>query len=286
MPIEVINLAYRYDRKQGGAVDALKGVSFRVEDGEWIGIMGRTGCGKSTLIQLLAGLLVPSEGKILIDRENINRPGYDRSILRKTVGIVFQYPEYQLFETTVERDVAFSLKHSGLSRQKIAEQVRWALEAVGFSYEEIRKKSPMSLSGGEKRRVAIAGVLAVRPRILIFDEPLAGLDPAGREDFLELAARMNREGATILMVSHNADLLCEYAGRLLVLEDGRLAADKTPKEVFCSSESAAALNIGPCQVQYIAQCLYDRGLLPSPAITKRQVLEDQIRKALKKGGNI
>lgn len=286
MPIEVINAAYRYNRNQRDEVSALKGVSFRVEDGEWIGIMGRTGCGKSTLIQLLAGLLVPSEGKILIDREDINKPGYDRSILRKTVGIVFQYPEYQLFETTVERDVAFSLKHSGLGRREIAQRVRWALEAVGFSYEEIRKKSPMSLSGGEKRRAAIAGVLAARPRILIFDEPLAGLDPAGREVFLELAARMNRDGITILMVSHNADLLCEYAGRILVLEDGRLAADKTPEEAFCSAESAADLKIGPCQVQCIAQQLYEKGILPSPAVTKRRVLEEQIKEALRKGGCI
>lgn len=286
MPIEVINAAYCYDQNQGGKVSALKGVSFRAEDGEWIGIMGQTGCGKSTLIQLLAGLLTPSGGRVLINQEDINGPGYDRAVLRKTVGIVFQYPEYQLFETTVERDVAFSLKHSGLNRREITQQVRWALEAVGFSYEEIRKKSPMSLSGGEKRRAAIAGVLAARPQILIFDEPLAGLDPAGREAFLELAARMNRAGTTIFMVSHNADLLCEYAGRILVLEDGRLAADGTPEEVFCSEESAAALKIGPCQVQCIAQRLYEKGILPSPSVTKRRILEEQIMQALGKGAGV
>lgn len=282
MPIEVKNLFFRYGQKTSVKGYALKNVSFRIEDGEFVGIMGHTGCGKSTLIQLIAGLLIPSEGQVLINDVNINDSKYDRAILRRTVGIVFQYPEYQLFETTVERDVAFSLKHSGLKKEEILQRVRWALEAVGFSWEEVRKKSPMSLSGGEKRRAAIAGVLAAKPKILIFDEPLAGLDPQGRIEFLQLVKKLNREGTSILMVSHNTDLLCEYAGRILVMKDGSLAAAGTPDEIFSDLDLALSLHIPPGNVRMIAQGLYERGIISSPAVTKRRVLEEMIGKWLRK----
>ena len=194
MWIEVKNLSCSYGSGTASAQEALKDVSFKIEDGEFVGIMGHTGCGKSTLIQLIAGLLTPDRGQVLIDGEDINAPGYDRLALRGKVGIVFQYPEYQLFETTVEKDVAFVLKHSGLGKDERERRVKGALEAMGFSWEAVRKKSPLSLSGGEKRRVAIAGVLAAQPRILIFDEPIAGLDPFGRTAFLELSAKLNRRG--------------------------------------------------------------------------------------------
>ncbi len=293
MPIEVRNVSCRYGEGTPLEVRALRDISFRVEDGEFVGIMGHTGCGKSTLIQLIAGLLTPGEGQILIDGEDINEPGYDREALRGKLGIVFQYPESQLFETTVEKDVAFALKHLPLSRAEKAERVRWALEAVGFEPEGAEKgrlpkqrllqKSPLSLSGGEKRRVAMAGVLAARPRILLFDEPIAGLDPLGREGFLELADRLRRQGTTILMISHNADALCGYADRILVLDGGRLAAEGTPEEIFGDLQRAEALHIGAGEVRRIARALYERGLLQDSFITKYDVLLNEIKKMIKAG---
>ena len=289
MPIEVRNLSCRNGEKTPLEVQALSDISFRVEEGEFVGIMGHTGCGKSTLIQLMAGLLAPGEGQILIDGEDINGPGYDRETLRGTLGIVFQYPESQLFETTVEKDVAFALKHLSLSKAEKAERVRWALEAVGFRSEsmtglpEIAGKSPLALSGGEKRRVAIAGVLEARPRILIFDEPLAGLDPSGRQGFLELTARLHRQGTTILMVSHDGDALCGYADRILVLDRGRLSAEGTPEEIFGDLGRTEALHIGAGEVRRIAQALYEKGRLEKPGITKYKILLEEIKKTIKTG---
>lgn len=282
MPIEVRNVSCRYGERTPLEVLALKEISFRVEDGEFVGIMGHTGCGKSTLIQLMAGLLAPGEGEILIDGKDINEPGYDREELRRTLGIVFQYPESQLFETTVEKDVAFALKHLNLSKAAKAERVRRALEAVGFGTEGTGK-SPLSLSGGEKRRVAIAGVLAAEPRILIFDEPLAGLDPYGRQEFLELAAGLHRQGTTILMVSHDADALCGYADRILVLDRGRLSAQGTPEEIFGDLKRAEALHIGAGEVRRIAQALYEKGWLQKPEITKYEELLSEIKRKIKAG---
>ena len=289
MKNEEKNVSCRYGERTPLEVEALREISFRVEDGEFVGIMGHTGCGKSTLIHLMAGLLIPGEGRILIDGKDINEPGYDREELRRTLGIVFQYPESQLFETTVEKDVAFALKHLDLSKAEKAERVRWALEAVGFRADsrsgppEIAGKSPLALSGGEKRRVAIAGVLAAGPRILIFDEPLAGLDPSGRLEFLELAARLHSQGTTILMVSHDADALCGYADRILVLDRGRLCAEGSPEEIFRDPGRAEALHIGAGEVRRIAQVLYEKGRLQNPEITKYKVLLDEIKRMIKAG---
>lgn len=285
MSIEVNHVSCRYAEKTPFETEALQDVSFRIEDGEFVGVMGHTGCGKSTLIQLIAGLLTPSDGHVLLDGADIHALRYNRSVLRKTVGLVFQYPEYQLFETTVEKDVAFALKHSSLGKEQIAERVKEALELLGFSYEDIRKKAPLSLSGGEKRRVAIAGVLAARPKLLLFDEPLAGLDPCGCQAFLELASSLNRKGVTIVMVSHSTDSLCEYAGRILVLHKGRLVADGTPDEVFRAHDSTA-VPVGPGNVRRVAQRLYEKGVLASPAVTKRKALVEEIRASLKAGDGL
>lgn len=283
MPVTVNNLSFYYARKTPLETKALEHISFTVKDGEFVGIMGHTGCGKSTLLQLLAGLLTPSEGQILLDGADINSPSYDRKILRQNVGIVFQYPEYQLFETTVEKDVAFSLKQNGVRKSEITDRVRWALTELGFSYDEIRKKSPLSLSGGEKRRVAIAGVLASDPKILIFDEPIAGLDPYSRQEFMELISRLNRQGRTIFMVSHNTDFLCEYAGRLLVFHQGNLKKDGTPDEVFKHSDELQTLQLEMGNVRKIAQGLYEKGVLSSPVVTKYETLLQEIKNAGKAG---
>ncbi|MGE4353576.1 MAG: energy-coupling factor transporter ATPase [Oscillospiraceae bacterium] len=261
MPITLDNVSYIYAPGTPFEAAALHGLSLTIEDGEYVGIMGQTGCGKSTLIQLLAGLLPPASGRILLDGLDINGRGYNRDTLRRSVGIVFQYPEYQLFETTVEKDVAFGLRHSGLSKEEIARNVRWAIETVGFNFEAVRALSPLSLSGGEKRRIAIAGVLAVKPRILILDEPIAGLDPLGREAFLALTKDLNHAGTTIIMVSHNADALSETAGRILVLEAGRLIMDGPAKAIFRDAEMLFKRGIGISQSREIAyllnKCGYD-----------------------------
>lgn len=286
MPIELKNLSYTYGRKTPLEVKAVEDISLRIEDGEFVGIMGQTGCGKTTLIQLIAGLIEPVFGQVLLDQKDIHAKDYDRSILRRKVGVVFQYPEYQLFETTVEKDVAFGLKSLGLGREEIRARVKEALEKMGFSYERIRREAPMALSGGEKRRVAIAGVLAVDPQILIFDEPIAGLDASGRKNFLELAAQLNREGATILVISHDADSLCEYAKRILVLEQGKVILDGGPETVFGDMERAGAGRIGTSRVQRISAMLIQRGFPLSPHIVKYEELAGELKAVLKRGDRL
>jgi len=273
MPIVTTDLSYTYAPSTAFETRALDNVSLEIGDGEYVGIMGRTGCGKSTLIQLLAGLITPTAGAVFIDGEDINAPSYDRAELRKKVGVLFQYPECQLFETTVEKDVAFGLKHSGLSKDAVARNVRWALEREGFDFEKVRGLSPLGLSGGEKRRVATAGILAAKPEILILDEPIAGLDPLGRDTFLQLTEDLNREGVTILMISHNADALAEHARRLLVLESGRILLDGPPKEVFRNADLLRGLNIGVSQAKYAAELLRSRGVgLPPDIVTEKELL--------------
>ncbi|MDE6864211.1 MAG: ATP-binding cassette domain-containing protein [Eubacterium sp.] len=186
MSIELKSVSYTYARNTNYQTQALDNINLTIGDGEFVGIMGQTGCGKSTLIQLIDGLLVPDAGCVLLDGQDINNKKYDRRILRKHIGLVFQLPEYQLFETTVERDIAFVLKQSHLSKAEKKERVIDALDAVGFDYDKIKDKSPLSFSGGEKKRLAIAGALAAKPKILIFDEPVAGLDCQGRAAFLKL----------------------------------------------------------------------------------------------------
>jgi energy-coupling factor transport system ATP-binding protein len=262
---------------------ALRDVSLSIEDGEYVGIMGKTGCGKSTLIQLLAGLMQPSSGRILMDGKDINAQGYNREELRRKVGIVFQYPEVQLFETTVEKDVAFGLKHSGLVKAEIADNVRWALETAGLDFEKVRSVSPFSLSGGEKRRVAIAGILAPRPDTLILDEPIAGLDPVGRDAFLELTQALHKAGTTIIMISHSADALAENAERVVVLESGRLVMDEPVSEAFRDADLLHEKGVGISQAREIALLLKARGVdLPEDTIRYEDLLPLLI--AVGKGG--
>ena len=260
MPIEVKNLSFTYSAGTPFETAALKNISLEIQNGEFIGVMGHTGCGKSTLIRALAGLIRPTEGNILIDGSDINGRRYDRSELRRKLGVVFQYPECQLFETTVEKDVAFGLRHSGLNKDEVTERVRWALEVCGFDFEKIAKASPMGLSGGEKRRVAIAGVLAVKPEYLILDEPIAGLDPLGREAFLELITGLNADGMTIIMVSHNADCIGEYARRVLLMSGGELIGDGSPEELFSDVERMRSLNLGVSRSREIAWLLKKGGM--------------------------
>lgn len=283
MSVEIENLSYVYAEGTQYETLALKGVSLKIESGEFVGIMGQTGCGKSTLISLIAGLITPSSGKVFIDGKDINAKAYERKELRRKVGIVFQYPEYQLFETTIARDVMFGLKHLGLTKAETAERVRWALASVGFDFDKVREISPLSLSGGEKRAVAIAGVLAVEPEILIFDEPIAGLDPLRREAFLTLTDKLNANGTTIIMISHNADALAEHAGRIIIMEDGRAIMDGSAKSIFSDVKKLSEKQIGSSQSAMIAELLRECGVTIAQNVTRSEELIAQIIK-FSKGG--
>ena len=221
MPITVTNLTCVYGAGTPFETTALRDVSVTVENGSFVGILGRTGCGKSTLIQIMAGLLTPTAGTVMLDGQDIHARRYDRSILRRKVGIVFQYPECQLFETTVEKDVAFGLKHSGLSAAEKQARVRWALETVGFSFEKVHDQPPMGLSGGEKRRVAIAGVLATKPEYLILDEPIAGVDPAARDFILHTILTNYSPESTILLSTHLIGDIEKVLDEVIFLQNGK-----------------------------------------------------------------
>ncbi len=282
MSITAKNLSFQYETGMPFATNALQDINFTIQKGEFVGIMGHTGCGKSTLFQLICGLLTPTNGTIFIDGEYIfkhyhehkrHKNDYDRKSLRKKIGIVFQYPENQLFETTVEKDVAYGLRHMNISISEINSRVKWALEIMGFSYESIRHLSPLSLSGGEKRRVAIAGILVIRPDYLLLDEPIAGLDPVIRNKFMKLLQKLNQEGMTILMISHNADCISEYTKRLLVLEKGHLIADNTTHYLFSDMDWLTSHQLGISQSKLIAYELQKRGWnIPKNVITYEELL--------------
>ena len=269
-----------------GDTRVLNDINVSIEDGEFVGVMGRTGCGKTSFMQLLAGLIRPTGGEVLIDGENIFASRYDRKKLRRKLGFVFQFPEVQLFETTVERDVTFALKHSGLSRIKMRERAVESLAAVGFVGESILEQSPLSLSGGQRRRIAVAGVLAQKPKILILDEPLAGLDPTARREFLSLLRQLNKqEHTTILMISHNADALAENCSRILVLDEGHLLSDGTPQEVFFDADALRARHLDVSFARQTAQLLQKGGFdVPQNIVSRGALLESVLHAFGREGG--
>lgn len=249
-------------------------MDLKIEDGEFVGIIGQTGCGKSTLIQQLAGLMKPDEGQVLLDDNDINAEGFDREQLRRCVGVVFQYPEYQLFEETVGEDVAFGPKKIGMKPREVTHNVDNALTTVGFEPEKIKPMSPFELSGGQKRRVAIAGVLAMDPKILILDEPVAGLDPVSRDQFMELARSLNDAGITIIMISHNMDGLAENASRIIAIDHGQIVRDGTPKEVFSDIEGLEAIGLQSTEARKAGRMLQERGFdVPDDLVTIPELSE-------------
>lgn len=255
---------------------ALKDVNFTIEDGEFVGLIGHTGSGKSTLIQHLNGLLKASSGTIYYNGEDIDREGYDRKKLRSKVGLVFQYPEHQLFEIDVFTDVCFGPKNLGLSQAEIEERAREALAQVGLD-EHFYTQSPFELSGGQKRRVAIAGVLAMQPEVLILDEPTAGLDPRGRDEILDKIAQLHRErGMTVILVSHSMEDMAKYAGRLLVMNHGEKVFDGTPKEVFCHYKELEKIGLAAPQITYVVQELREKGI----ALLEDLTTVDEVRDAI------
>lgn len=234
--IELENVSFVYNEGTPFQSDALKNVSLKLEKGEIVALIGHTGSGKSTLLQLLNGLLYPSSGRVTVDGIPVAR-GEDLKSVRRKVGLVFQYPEYQLFEETVEADISFAPKNYGLQGSDLDECVKRAFELTGLDYEKYRHRSPFFLSGGEKRRVAIAGVLSGSPEYLILDEPTAGLDPVGREEILRRLTDIGRrENIAILLVSHSMEDVAREADRILVLKDGKLVSDRNSRETFGNAE--------------------------------------------------
>lgn len=245
MSITVENLTYTYSKGMPNETRALEDVSFRLEPGEFAAIIGHTGSGKSTLVQQLNGLLRPDSGKITVGEVCITDPSTKMTEVRRKVGLVFQYPEYQLFEETVAKDVAFGPKQVGITGEELERVVADSIRLTGLDYEEVKERSPFELSGGQKRRVAIAGVLAMKPEILILDEPTAGLDPSAHRDVLALIRRIHgQEDMTILLVSHNMGDIAELADRVLVMNRGRLVMNGTPAEVFARGKQLREMGLG------------------------------------------
>lgn len=259
MSIEVKDLKYIYSPDMPGETTALDGVSFDVTEPSVIGIIGQTGSGKSTLLQHLNGLIKPTSGEIYIDGECITGEKKNLSDVRKKIGLVFQYPEYQLFEETVAKDVAFGPKNLGADEEDIDRRVRHALELVGLDYDEVAEMSPFELSGGMKRRVAIAGVLAMEPSILMLDEPMAGLDPQAHRDMLVLIKKVQQDmNSIILFVSHNMADVAELSDRVLVMNKGRIVMDDGPHEIFKRRDELSDMGLSVPPIAEIAQKISDK----------------------------
>ena len=269
MPIELKNVTHTYSEGSAFQATAIRDVSLTIEDGEFIAVVGHTGSGKSTLVQHLNGLLKPTGGQILIDGEDLNAPGADRRRIRQKVGLVFQYPEYQLFEETVAKDIAFGPKNLGLSAGEIDARVRRAMAHVHLDYDKYAQRSPFELSGGQMRRVAIAGVLAMEPKVLILDEPTAGLDPRGRDRILGMIRDLHAEGGvTVIMVSHSMDDVARLATRLVVMSKGELVATGTPREIFRQVDMMESIGLGVPEAARLCALLRQRGVkLPDDLYT-------------------
>lgn len=261
MSIKVENLTHIYNKGMPEETVALDNVSFEIHDGEFVGVIGHTGSGKSTLLQHLNGLLKPDSGNIFINDEEITAPGVPLIDIRKKIGLVFQYPEYQLFEESVKTDVAFGPKNLGLSDEDIELRVMDAIDLVGLDYAEIANFSPFDLSGGQKRRVAIAGVIAMKPQILILDEPTAGLDPRAHQDILNMIDTIHeRMSGIIILVSHNMNDIARLSDRVLVMDRGKLAINGSPEEVFKESDRLSEMGLALPDVTCLMNDLTKRGI--------------------------
>lgn len=274
MSILLNEIEYVYAKGTAFEKVALYDINLKIRDGEFIGLIGHTGSGKSTLIQHMNGLLVPTSGGVYYNGEDINDKEYSKKELRGKVSIVFQYPEHQLFETTVLEDVKFGPKNLGLDPLEVDMRAFEALKQVGIT-EDLLDASPLELSGGQKRRVAIAGVLAMQPEVLILDEPTAGLDPSGRDDLLELIRKLHKERKiTVIVVSHSMEDMGKYAERLIVMDSGTIAYDGTPEEVFSHYKDLERIGLRAPQVTYVMEGLAGKGVrLPHNAINVRQAVD-------------
>ena len=275
-------VSYVYSEGDAFEKKALDEISLEIPDGQFIGIIGHTGSGKSTLIQHLNGLLRATSGAIYYDGENIYQEGYDMRTLRSKVGLVFQYPEHQLFEVDVFSDVCFGPKNLGLSKEEVEERAKKALTQVGLD-ESYYKKSPFELSGGQKRRVAIAGILAMHPQVLILDEPTAGLDPKGRDEILDQVALLQKERKiTVILVSHSMEDVARYVDRIIVVNDGKILFDDTPKQVFQHYKELESVGLAAPQVTYVVKALKEKGWDIDTTATTVEEAKEAILLAIKK----
>lgn len=275
-------VSYVYSEGDAFEKKALDEISLEIPDGQFIGIIGHTGSGKSTLIQHLNGLLRATSGAIYYDGENIYQEGYDMRTLRSKVGLVFQYPEHQLFEVDVFSDVCFGPKNLGLSKEEVEERAKKALTQVGLD-ESYYKKSPFELSGGQKRRVAIAGILAMHPQVLILDEPTAGLDPKGRDEILDQVALLQKERKiTVILVSHSMEDVARCVDRIIVVNDGKILFDDTPKQVFQHYKELESVGLAAPQVTYVVKALKEKGWDIDTTATTVEEAKEAILLAIKK----
>ena len=284
MSIKIENLTHIYMPKTPFEKKALDNVNLFIEDGEFLALIGHTGSGKSTLIQHLNGLLEPSSGRILVDNIDITNKETKLTDIRKKIGLVFQYPEYQLFEETIEKDIAFGPNNLGLNQEEVRTRVKRSMEMVGLDYETYKDVSPFDLSGGQKRRVAIAGVIAMEPKVLILDEPTAGLDPKGRDDILEQIKILHEKyKMTIVLVSHSMEDVGKLAERIVVMNKGKIALMGKPAEIFKEVDTLENIGLAVPQVTYLMRALREKGFDVSDEIfTVEQGSKELLRVLLKK----
>ncbi|MGN0774100.1 MAG: energy-coupling factor transporter ATPase [Candidatus Ventricola sp.] len=285
MSIVIEHLNYVYMTGGPYETKALSDVNLTINDGEFIGLIGHTGSGKSTLVQHLNGLIMPTSGRVLVDGMDLADKGTDRRAVRQRVGLVFQYPENQLFEETVEKDIAFGPRNLGLDDAEIDRRVKDAMRRVALDYDRLHERSVFELSGGQMRRVAIAGVLAMEPQVLVLDEPCAGLDPHGREEILGLVKRLHEEaGTTIVMVSHSMDDVASLAERVIVMNHGEVVMDGVPRDVFACGEELRGMGLDVPQAAQLAGKLRERGFDIPEGIYRIEEIKTEIEKIAAKGG--
>ena len=277
MPIEMKNLSFSYDNDK-----FIDNLNLNIENGELLGIMGNTGCGKSTFVQLVAGLIKPNNGQIIIDGDDITNKKFDKATLRKKLGIVFQFPEMQLFEQTVQKDIYFGLKKFRLSDEEKYKRAKDILALLNLDFDKIKDKSPLALSGGEKRKIAVAGILVCKPKYLILDEPIAGLDYASRENFMNLLVKLKETGTTVIIISHNANYIAEYCDRVIVMDNGQIILNDTPDNIFNNFECLQKLDIGTCSSKQIINLLDKNGISISKSAIK---YEDLIKELIREFGD-
>lgn len=285
MSIVIEHLNYVYMTGGPYETKALSDVNLTIRDGEFIGLIGHTGSGKSTLVQHLNGLIMPTSGRVLVDGMDLADKGTDRRAIRQRVGLVFQYPENQLFEETVEKDIAFGPKNLGLDEAEIDRRVKDAMRRVALDYDRLHDRSVFELSGGQMRRVAIAGVLAMEPQVLVLDEPCAGLDPRGREEILGLIKQLHEEaGTTIVMVSHSMDDVASLADRVIVMNHGEVVMDGAPRDVFACGEELRGMGLDVPQAVLLADRLRERGFDIPEGIYRIEEIKTEIERITAKGG--
>lgn len=282
MAIIVNHISYIYEAGTTMAVHAIKDITIQIPDGQFIGLIGHTGSGKSTLVQHLNGLMKPTQGSLYYNGEDYYSEGFDMKKLRSKVGLVFQYPEHQLFETDVFTDVCFGPKNLGLSKSEVEIRAYTALKQVGLE-DEYFYQSPFDLSGGQKRRVAIAGVLAMKPEVLILDEPTAGLEPKGRDEILDQIAKLREEtGITVILVSHSMEDVAKYVDRIIVMNKGSIFLDDTPKKVFQSYHQLEDVGLAAPQVTYIMNAVNEKVFPVNIEVTTLEEAKSEILEAIRR----